>query len=846
MRLRLLCAVPCLACPALAAPVPAKPAVVTTAPNGVITVRLDLPAGEQVQAVLVPRSQSLRPRIERLDDGCALVLEGQAASRPALTGTVTSTATPLYAARVALDADRNPTVHGSGDVLDIAAGRAASRRCNAVYSAQTFRGALLDAGDQSVCLRPAADGYTFTFTGGRLAIRALDVWPLIGWRAASAGSTYGHPEASQEHVVPREWMANHRPFPWKRFSPVQLPFISITDPADFDRVEAQVDFLAENLRDWGFSVFGEWPLTQRNPDYAPPEVWQAYLDGNRRTCEYAHRKGIRILRWVTDPDIQPAWYPELHKTFLEKGWFPHEDGSGEWLPDYTNPEVQAWIEREYADLAATGPDFYWIDNNHPTRPLHDPDRFPPAAFREFYLAIQRGLLSTGRHDILMRSGASEWADYAAAGILDVYAPGPDVQNDWTEQQLYVARQLAFRDYLCHFNLWRRCIDDFFPAGPQTLDQTRAMATLLGLTGLGFTTTDIGLPNIPPERLRLLRQLVPIAETRPLDLYRIATGTLPRWWVLNQQDEERDWQVAGVFNWGLEAEETHLMPLADLGLDPTKEYLVFDFWSQRPLGRFRGAIGLRIAPASGPAFAIHPVGDRPFIVATDRHVTMGASELANRKWDAKSRTLSADFVAGVSGQTFSLTFFSPPRFRPLRASVSGREQPIEALGDGLFRMPVPTDASEAPLAIAFEHAKPQPIAKPAPLPSKRLIDLSNRSTLKRLATPKGIDRLLAQARSGKPVVLMTPDEWSPELARLLPLRGDGRRFRVFGRGLEIGRLPADRPEGVAQNLHAVGGRHGRGHGIRRDSVGGRRIGGRPQPSQVIRIDTQQQDGQVAVV
>ncbi|MBM3477072.1 MAG: hypothetical protein FJX75_27710, partial [Armatimonadetes bacterium] len=541
MRLRLLCAVPCLLWPTLAT-ADDGPCAVTTAPSGAITVTLSLPEGEQVLAVLTPRSGN-RLRVERLPDGCALVLDERASERPAFTGTVTSTAGPLYAARVALDKEGNPTVHGSGDVLDIAAGRAASRRCNAVYSTQTFRGALIDAGDQSVCLRPTADGYTFTFGSGRLVIRALDVWPLLGWRAASAGSTYGHPEASQEHIVPREWMANHRPFPWKRFSPVQLPFISITDPVDFDRVKAQVDFLAANLRDWGFSVFGEWPLTQRNPDCAPPEVWQAYLDGNRRTCEYAHSQGIRILRWVTDPDIQPAWYPELHKSFLEKSWFSHEEGSDEWLPDYTNPEVQAWIERVYADLGATGPDFYWIDNNHPTRPLHDPEPFPPAAFREFYLAIQRGLLSTGRNDILMRSGASEWADYAAAGILDVYAPGPDVQNDWTEQQLYVARELAFSDYRCHFNLWRRCIDDFFPAGPQTLDQTRAMATLLGLTGLGFTTTDIGFPNIPPERLRLLRQLVPIAETRPLDLYRIATGTLPRWWVLNQQDEERDWQVA---------------------------------------------------------------------------------------------------------------------------------------------------------------------------------------------------------------------------------------------------------------------------------------------------------------
>jgi hypothetical protein len=144
---------------------------------------------------------------------------------------------------------------------------------------------------------------------------------------------------------------------------------------------------------------------------------------------------------------------------------------------------------------------------------------PLEGFRQFYAAIQKGLLSTGRNDILIRSGASDKADYSAAGILDVFAPGPDVCNTWVEQAISVVSQLVHEDYLCHYNLWRRAIDVYFPAGPQTVDQTRAMATLLAFTGLGFTTTDVGLPNIPPDRLELLRQVVPIGIMRPLDLYR---------------------------------------------------------------------------------------------------------------------------------------------------------------------------------------------------------------------------------------------------------------------------------------------------------------------------------------
>ena len=741
--------------------------------DGKIVVALRPAAGETVTATLVPDLADLKHRkmsverhgekavvkaragreistleVELLKDGCTLqLIEGHR-----LVGTITGNRPPLYAARISIGQDRKPQVYGEGDVLDIAAGGASNHRMNAVYSYATFRGALLDAGSGTPDLRPADKGYSFRLGGGSLSLRTLDVWPIIGWRPPLP-CTFDYPGSDKPRVIPREWMGQHRPFPWKQLSPVQLPFISITDPADFPRVKEQVDFLAANLRDWGFNCFGEWPLTQHNPEY-DPERRKAYLAGNKRTADYAHSQGIKILRWVTDPDLEPSYYPDLYAEFKRRGWFSEDKPEGEWLLDYTNPEVQQWIEKQYADLGATGPDFYWVDNNHPTRPRHDPTRFPPDAFREFFLAIQRGLLSTGRRDILIRSGASACADYSAVGILDVYAPGPDVQNDWTEQQLYVAGELARNDYLCHFNLWRRSIDDFFPAGPQTVDQTRAMATLLGLTGLSFTTTDIGFPQMPEDRLADLRRVVPVAAARPMDLYRFG-GPLPRWWVLNEQEGDHAYQVAGVFNWGLKAEETDFVSFDDLGLDPAREYLAFDFWSQRPVGRFRGAIGLRMAPTSGRAIALHPVGAEPFIVGTDRHVTMGASDLADVRWDAKTKTLGARFVAGVAGQTFRLTFYSPMSLRPVRVLVDGAAQPIWEVGDGLYGMPIPCDGPTAAIKISF--APCQVPVRPAPAAAAAgTVDLSK---------PVDANALLTRARGGEGVVMVSPASLSEDLRPL---------------------------------------------------------------------------------
>jgi len=708
--------------------------------------------GQQAVIRLLAEGEVTVVRAELLADGIALRVRPETDGWMGFSGTATGSAEPLHAARITLDDRGEPTVHRSGDVLHIGAGKASNRSMNALYSTQTFRGVLLDARDGTPDLRPTAEGHSLSISRGELRIRALDVWPLIGRRPASGYSTYGHPESSQERVVPREWIRDRRPFPWPELSPTQLPLISITDPAHYEQVKTQVDFLAEHLRDWGFYCYGEWPLTQRNPDYAGPSR-QEYLEGNRRTCDYAHSRGIKILRWVTDPDIQPSWYPELHREFLDKGWLSVRGEAGEWLPDYTNPGVQNWVEKQYADLAATGPDFYWVDNNHPTPPLHEPDVFPPDAFRQFYLAIRRGLLSTGRDDILIRSGASAWADYSAVGIVDVYAPGPDVQNDWTEQQIYVAAELARRDYLCHYNLWRRCIDDYFPAGPQTIDQTRAMGTLLGLTGLSFTTTDIGLPNIPADRLQMLRRLVPVAHTRPMDLCRFDRGPLPRWWVLNQTDDDgRRWCVAGVLNWGLEAEERHFVDLEDLGLDPHREYLAYDVWSQRPIGRFRGAIGLRVAPTSGPAIALHPVERDPFIIGTDRHVTMGAAELQDIRF--ADNILSARFVAGVAGRTFHLDVFCPEGREPTRAAVDGLEQPLQRLADGLLRVPVPCNGKLALVEIAMvPTALPQYIA-PAP-PGTKEAFVPAHAIGATFGSPAEVAALLQRVRSGETVVIESP-------------------------------------------------------------------------------------------
>ncbi|MFQ6096334.1 MAG: TIM-barrel domain-containing protein, partial [Armatimonadota bacterium] len=688
----------------------------------------------------------------------SLRLDGLVGPAPMIVGRVSEDA-ELYAARIVLK-DGRPYVFGRGDVLEIGTGRVSSWNANCVYSTESFFGLAFETtGGTSPRLTPIAGAHTFCVDGNEVTIRCVDMWPVLGWRRERGWTGRRLAGLPPGHIVPREWMRAHRPFPWKTFSPVQLPYISMTDPKSFPQIKEQIDFLAENLRDYGFFCFGEWPLTQYYPEY-DPALQPAWLEGNRRTCEYAHSRGIKILRWLTDPDIQPSKYPRLHEMMLQRGWFSHRQGEREWLLDYTNPEVQAWITRQYARLAATGPDFYWIDNNHPTRPIHDPTLSPPVAFRNFFSAIQRGLLSTGRGDILMRSGASAWADYAGVGILDVYAPGPDVQNDWLEQQIYVANKLAHDDYLDHFNLWRRCIDDYFPAGPQTIDQTRAMATLLALTGLGFTTTDMGLPNIPLDRLEMLRQVVPITTTRPLDLFRFEGTGLPHWWVLHVQRGDQRWAVAGVFNWGLRAEEIVYAGFDQLGLDPDREYLVYDFYSQAPVGVFANGMGMRVAPSSGRPLAIHPLRDRPFFVSTDRHITQGAAEIEDIRWDHESATLSGVFTQGVKGRTYHIAVYVPARYEVRDCAVGGKKGEYERRHPNLVRAYISCDGKRVPWSFTF--AKRTLGTNTDEEPALQVPERKGVIVVRNLE--KRTDWAKVARAEGKAVVLVSPGEACADLRR----------------------------------------------------------------------------------
>ncbi len=100
-----------------------------------------------------------------------------------------------------------------------------------------------------------------------------------------------------------------------------------------------------------------------------------------------------------------------------------------------------------------------------------------------------------------------------------------------------------------------------------------------------------------------------------------------------------WSLVALFNPDLHAPVERRFSLRRLGLDPAQAYLAFDFWRQRLVGEVMNELALSIEPGSVTLLALHAATGAPQLLSTSRHVTQGAIELEDVRWDARAGALS---------------------------------------------------------------------------------------------------------------------------------------------------------------------------------------------------------------
>jgi hypothetical protein len=82
-----------------------------------------------------------------------------------------------------------------------------------------------------------------------------------------------------------------------------------------------------------------------------------------------------------------------------------------------------------------------------------------------------------------------------------------------------------------------------------------------------------------------------------------------------------------------------LDFAKAGFEKGRPYLLFDFWEQKFLGKVSNSYSINLPSHASAVISLRPDLDRPQVIGTDRHVTMGGVELLDESWNAGKKMLS---------------------------------------------------------------------------------------------------------------------------------------------------------------------------------------------------------------
>jgi alpha-galactosidase len=146
--------------------------------------------------------------------------------------------------------------------------------------------------------------------------------------------------------------------------------------------------------------------------------------------------------------------------------------------------------------------------------------------------------------------------------------------------------------------------------------------------------------------------------------------------------------------------------ADLGLDPDREYFVFEFWSKKLWGIFQGGFipGPIDSKFRAQAFCIRERRLHPQLIATSRHLTGGGVDLVDLKWDGRILHGESKLVAR-DPYTLFITAPMGYRFENFECKTLAPEK-IEREGMLVKITLLPETSGKATWSAAFSPISPE--------------------------------------------------------------------------------------------------------------------------------------------
>ncbi len=481
------------------------------------------------------------------------------------------------------------------------------------------------------------------------------------------------------------------------------------------------DWLAKNLKPYGFEY------VQLDDGYDRGEKGMHYWIENWDEAKFPH--GPRWLtNYIKSKGLRPGLWlvPNAYAGALKEhpDWYLY-DKQGKVILDYntptldsSNPQVLDFLRKEFTTLREWGFEYYKFDGEHaapkyaPTvdlNRLYDKSMDPLTAYRNRVKLIREAV---GPKTFI--EGCPAGTPLNGIGYFNSYFNGDDVYNSW--QGMYALfssiNANAFLNHLVVYLMPGEGIEVGPPmsveeAGSKrypsvvrtarsreeplagfgtTLEEARTLVTHVALTGVVYPLASV-MPELPEERVQLLKKTMPTLPILPVDLF--SRGTDMRWdrfkdvrpdFYIHNYPEVLDlkvnatsgvYDVVGLTNWRSEPANRKLSFAGKLGLDPDSDYVVFDFWAQKPLGIFKGQMDVRIEPHDTRVLLIHPRLNRPQLIGTSRHIS-GAFSVQDLRWDPARNTLEGTSQT-VAGDDYALWIQIPPELTVVRVRAGAKDQ-----------------------------------------------------------------------------------------------------------------------------------------------------------------------------
>ena len=444
----------------------------------------------------------------------------------------------------------------------------------------------------------------------------------------------------------------------------------VTEPKKFPR---GIKWLADYIRAKGFRP-GIWliPFNTSNEETfrAKPEMFIRRPDGTSIGEERDAEGHITNINWCG-------------RFFID----PTSEAGRQWFLDLFAMIINEW-GYEYVKIDGQG-GARWAPEAFHDR-LANPALRPDEAYRAGLEAIKSVM---GPERFLLNCGGQ----VDSCGYCEGMRTGGDVGPSWAGMQPAIQCTMSSL-YLNHIAFWTDpdvvCVR---PAGRDgsslSFDQARMWATLLGITGQLLMASD-RMYDLPEDRVELLRRIYPVADIWPMELYPL--GGRPRIFDLKVSKENvGDWDVVAVFNWNDAQNAQVTLRPEDLGLPPGA-YLFYDAWEKQLLACERDGLVLSLPPTSCRVIVVRAFEEHPQLLGTSRHITQGADDLLEAKWDARTATWRGRSLL-VGDDPYELRFSLPPGWT-LADRTAKQEGPLAVL---TLRRP---DNGEVAWKVTFRKAR----------------------------------------------------------------------------------------------------------------------------------------------